>query len=485
MRRIATLLLLACIGTLSAQDLIIEYDFITDSYTFFQNGKAIPQPVIRKNYEVKVQVKNLNPFVFVARCNWKQQIADNNSSISGIAGMFKGIGGLGAFNSILSSLNMDQFEDATLRGGASLLESNLNAKSSLQNAINAYNKLFEIEQTMNKVDFTSNKLKKLKLNPYLPADTLKQIAHDLTYASLFTKKGKEPNLSATGFIQYASNITVSLNAEYENLINYSNSFVSEYNKFVSNNGNNFAEAGMDKTVATMVTAANALKSKYTDDAINNKLESLEQQYEIITYTPFSYTCNFMPTGDLLSLTLDFFQISTGASNTGNVVYNTGDVTDTMRKIRTKSVNILVRGEMKISSSVGLGFPTYFNKNQTYANRDSIISSVSGNNYAPCIATYINFYPYYGKNIHWGGTFGIGIPVQNEGTSSMNFFLGGSAVIGSSSKVVLHGGLAVGQLSMLSNGQKVGDNLGDKFTAPSTKKSFTTGAFFGISFALNK
>lgn len=483
MRKLWILLAIAVIGKVSAQDLIVEYDFISDSYKFYQNNRPIPQPVIKKNYEVKVQVKNLNPFVFIARCGWRQQVAENNSSTSSIAAMFKGVGGLGSISSILTGLNMDQFEDKSVtRGGASLLENNFAAKASLQSTINAYNKLFEIEQILNKVEYSTAKLQKLKLNPYLNADTLKFIAHELTTASLSTPTNKVKNLNATGFIQYSTNLSNDMAAQYDNLVENTKVFITEYNNFLTRNGTNFAEVGMDKTINGMINSANLLKAKYNSDLINAKMDALEQQYETITYTPFTYSCNYMATGDLLSLTLDFFQI-TQPNNAP--VFNSVNITDTMRKVRTKSMNILIRGDMKISTSVGLGFPTYFNKNQTYSNRDSMIYGVSGNNYAPCISTYINFYPYSGRNIHWGGTFGVGIPVQNEGTSALNFFLGGSAVLGSSSKVVIHGGLAIGQLNLLSAGQKTGDNLGDKITTPVTKKSFVPGAFFGISFALSK
>jgi hypothetical protein len=146
---------------------------------------------------------------------------------------------------------------------------------------------------------------------------------------------------------------------------------------------------------------------------------------------------------------------------------------------------MIHGDMKITTSVGLGFPTYFGNNKTWTNRDSMIYGASGTNYAPCISTYVNFYPYTGRNIHLGGTFGIGIPVQNEGTSALNFFIGGSAVLGTNSKVVLHGGMAIGQLNVLGSGLKEGDRLSDAVVVPATKKTFKPGAFFGISFALNK
>lgn len=484
MRKLSMLVAgLLATGFAGAQDLVIKYNFIQDKFTYLLNGKEIKAPQAKRNYEVKVFIEDLNPFLFTARCKWQQKAADENASMSGLAGMFKGFTGIGSLTSLMTGLNMGQFEDLTTRGSYSMLDNDPSAKLALTGIINSNNKLVDVEQALNRIEYSTAKMQKLKLNPYLPADTLKRIAMELTQNSMTLKKNEVVNLSATGFIAYSASLNNALQSEIQNLSNYASSFLAIYQSYAIKNNNNFAEAGMDKSINSMLAAAQALKTKYTNDAISAKVEALEQQYENIIYTPFTYNCNYMATGDMLSLTLDMFQISSGAV-TGNMVYY-GDSTDMMRKVRTKTINIPIHGDMKISTSIGLGFPSYFDKNKSYSNRDSMIYGTAGNNYAPCIATYINFYPYSGRNVHWGGTFGVGIPVQNEGTSSMNFFLGGSAVLGTSSKVVIHGGLAIGQLTVLTNGQKEGDKLSDASVLPTTKKSFQPGAFFGISFALNK
>jgi hypothetical protein len=385
---------------------------------------------------------------------------------------------------LLSGVNMDQFTLASTRDAVSMFESYAAAKVDMKNAVSSYNKLFAAEQTLLNSEFTTNKLRKIKYNPYLPSDTLKKITELLIQNALNPGKSTYTPLVATTFLQKANDINNMLSMEYENMKLSVENFMQAYNSFKGLHGPDFSEAGLDRVLMGMLESAGGLRGKYSNDDIHSRMEALEQQYESIYYTPFVYVCNYMAKGDMLTLELDFYETSPYTRNS-DVYLTGGDAVDTLRKIRTKRVHIQVQGDMKISTSVGLGFPTYFDKNQSFSNRDSIISTTPGNNYSPCVSTFISFYPYAGKNLHWGGCFGVGIPVQSEGTSNLNFFLGGSAILGSASKVGLHAGLAIGQLSSLTNGQRIGDNIGDEITPPETKKAFTTGAFFGISFSLGK
>jgi hypothetical protein len=94
MKKLLTLLLgMAVLSHIQAQGLVLEYDFIHDKFTYLQNGKEVAKPNVRKGNEVKVHVKNLNPFVFIARCDWKDEVVEDNSTLSGIASMFAGFGG--------------------------------------------------------------------------------------------------------------------------------------------------------------------------------------------------------------------------------------------------------------------------------------------------------------------------------------------------------------------------------------------------------
>lgn len=484
MKKLIFTLLCACTSLAQAQDLTIRYDFINDKYTYFHGNREISQPLIRRNYEVRVVVDNLNPFVFMARCGWKEEVVQDNSSVSGIATMFTGAGlstsGLG---SIMGMINP---EEAVTRGesrtSSSLHRDEDFAKLAFDNCKQSFKNLQQAEQALIRMELSTAKLKQLKYNPYLPADSLKNIAQTMVEQCFKTGNPNwDRDFNANAFMDYGAMLTNVINKETENLRANGSDYVNYYKQYMANH-TSFDEMGLDVTVNDMISSALKLKTAYIADSINSRLERLEQQYEVIRFTPFEYVCNYMARGDMLSLTLEFFELNKKAREEGYTVGMANP--DTLRKIRTKTMNIIVRGDIKISTSVGLGFPTYFKANQTFTNPDTMITSVAGNNFSPCLATYINFYPYQGRNAHWGGTFGVGIPVQGDNTGNLNFFLGVSSILGANSKVVLNAGLAVGQNQVLDKGQKVGDKLPYN-TDPATKKAFKTGAFFGISFAISK
>jgi hypothetical protein len=478
-------------GMATGQDLTIRYDFIRDTFSYYHGKRKLAQPILRRNYEVRVEVKNLNPFVFIGKCDWKEDVVQENTTTSAIASLMSG-GGLNfsGLTSIIGGVKLDQLlvsNDKTFSDGVSNPDTIINdeATSAIEQfeaCRSSYNTLKSIEESLNHIQSSAAKLKQLKYNPYLPADTLKKMAKWLVSQSIsLNKKFSETELNATAFMDYNLKINNLIGSEYENLKNG----VATYNKYyegLNRTNAEIAKLQLDKKLATMLAEAERMKEKYTTEEIGQRIEKLEQEYEHIKYTPFEYVCNYMARGDMLSLGLEFFELSKLARSENNIPG--ASITDTMRKIRTKSMNIIVRGDMKFTTSIGLGFPTYFKHNQNFTNPDTMIRSVAGNNFSPCVASYINFYPYRGRNAHIGGSFGIGIPVQGENTGNMNFFLGLSSVLGANSKVVINAGVAIGQVNVLNNGQRVGDILPYK-EDPSTSKAFKMGGFFGISFALNK
>ena len=79
MKKIKSLLTLAVLCFLvqstSAQRLLVKYDFLNDDFTYYEIGKnglkkEISRPVVTRNYNVKVEVENYNPFVYTAVANY-------------------------------------------------------------------------------------------------------------------------------------------------------------------------------------------------------------------------------------------------------------------------------------------------------------------------------------------------------------------------------------------------------------------------------
>lgn len=482
MNKLLTVIALVSATAVQAQDLTIRYDFIKDEFTYFQGQKQLKQPLVKRNNEIKVEVVNLNPFVFTARCAWKEEVVQDNASSAGLASMFQGIAMPGAgVSTLLSSLNLEANLPGLMRNGSSFHGETQFASLAFENCQTSYKSLYEIEQTLARIEQSSAKLKVLRLNPYLPSDTLKNLAEKMV-AQCFTQKGKPltRELNASAFMDYSAQMVKTIEEQYDALSANAEQYLSLYSQY-ENSHTTFKEKGMDQNIKNMLTLAKQMKEKYTTELVMSRMDKLEEQYEVIKYTPFTYICNYMTQGDLVSLTLDIYEIPKSRRDGAT---QSLDNLDSLKKLRTKSLNFIVRGDIKVSTSVGLGFPTFFSQNQTFSNPDSVIRATAGSNFAPTISTFINFYPYQGKNFHIGGTFGVGVPVQGDNSGNMNFFLGLSSVLGASSKVVINGGLALGQLQVLDNGQKTGDKLPLNMV-PTTKKVFKPGMFFGVSFALGK
>lgn len=463
-----------------AQDLTIRYDFIKDEFRYFQGKREISHPTVRRNSDIKLEVVNLNPFVFTARCDWKQTIVQENSSSTGMAGMFQGVmlPGSGMGN-LLGALNLEANLPGLTRGGSSFHGETQFAKLAFENCQSSYQKLYEVEQVLARIETSANKLKYLRLSPYLPSDTLKAIADKLvTQCVTIGGKPLYGDMNVTTFMDYSAFLVKNIEEQYESLSANADSYLSLYSQY-ENSHSQFKEKGMDHNIKNMVALAKAMKEKYTSELVVSRMDRLEEQYESIRYTPFSYICNYMATGDHVALTLDIYEIPKSRRSGATQAL---DNLDSLKKMRTKSINLIVKGDIKVATSVGLGFPSYFNQNKTYSNPDTVIRATDGSNFAPTISTFINFYPYQGKNMHIGGTFGVGVPVQGDNSGNINFFLGLSSVLGANSKVVINGGMALGQLQVLDNGQKTGDKLPLNMV-PTTKKVFRPGVFFGVSFAL--
>ncbi len=150
--------------------------------------------------------------------------------------------------------------------------------------------------------------------------------------------------------------------------------------------------------------------------------------------------------------------------------------------RTKSFKVNVSGGLKISPSIGVAFPSYFGAAKDYyARGDTTIVETDGDNYIPNIAAFVNFYPYTGKAVNFGGSFGIGIPIKGA-TISPSFLIGGSLVLGNKYRIALSGGMATGPVKALENGFEVGQNL-EAFQDLETKTKYAIGFYSAISFTI--
>jgi hypothetical protein len=457
-----------------AQRLLVDYDFLNDDFTYYEvskNGtkKEISRAMVTRNYNVKIVVSNYNPFVYTAVASYSTteiQDAPNLNFLSMISPLGLPTGGSSFLNSITTG-------SETSRGG---LFSDPKASQALEKVQEAYMTLYQAEQMTNNIDFVMQKVNKLKYNPYLPTDSIKSFTHELV-SSLFGQSTVETQ----DFLAVANQINSTVNSDVAKLNGYVQNFESAYQKYATTRGSagGFEGEGYDKMVQNWGSQAIQFANSFDSKILLEKLDYLEIEYQSIMNTPFHFNTSDIAKGDEIVVTIDFYKNpeNTDGSFTAASISDISNLT----KVKTKEVDVTVKGDLKINSSIGMAFP-YYKDNAEFINKDSLITRTDGNNFTPNIAAYINFYPYTGKNATIGGTFGVGVPISAD-TKNFNFLLGGSTIFGSDNKLVLNFGATLGQVNKLDQGFVEGDNLGDVLTEVPTKKAYQWGAFIGISFAL--
>lgn len=473
-KQLALLLLgLAFLTPASAQRLLVEYDFLNDDFSYYKVSKSgvkkrISSAVVTRKHNVKVQVVNYNPFVYTAVANYSTKTIDdapNLNFLSLIRPLGLPTGGTSFLNSITGS-------NPVTRGG---LWADPKASASMQKVQETYEALYQAEQMSNSIDFVLEKVHKLKYNPYLPADSIKSFCN-----TLVTDLMGQPAIQPQDFLTKANQINSAVNNDVAQLNAHVASFQSAYTQYANTRGKSggFEGEGSDVMVQNWGKQAMAFANSFNSELLLKKLDYLETEYQAIMNTPFVFNTSDVAEGDEITVTIDFYR---NPENDGQ--YVPGDLADLsdLTKIKSKELDITVKGDLKINSSLGMAFP-YFNDNNVFINKDSSITAVEGNNFTPNIAAYLNFYPYSGRNATIGGTFGVGVPISSD-SKNFNFLMGASTIFGSNNRLVLNFGATLGQVNALDQGYEVGDKLQDALVDVPTRNAYQWGGFIGISFSL--
>ncbi len=462
----------------SAQSLRIVYDFIKDDITYYRTkpgdkiGKEISSPIVGRNKMVQVEVVNFNKFVYTANSTFtsKQVAEQSDMSFMNIITPLVMPAGSGSFFTSLGG----KLPDEVSRGGLLSTEDASNAYDDLKSA---YTTMNQLESNLKSMDYAIRKLNALRYNPYLPTDTIVYLADHLV-ETIF----KKPTVRQSDF----TDAIVAFNDRYTeakaSLNSSSMSFLTAYSEYEANTEGDFAGKGMDKQVRAMSNSLNDPSSQLNLDYITERIDMLETIYTSIKSSNFSFNSSLAAKDDEVDLLLSFYQNPASADSSGPALANLNNISN-MALVKDKKIKIVVRGDMKVNTSVGLGFPK-FGTTDEFFNKDSVISSQEGSSYTPNLAAYVNFYPYTGRIANLGGTFGIGVPL-NDKTRTVNMFLGAAALFGSKNRVALHGGLTLGQVKKLDEGYLVGDYLLSATQEVPVRENWEWGGFVGISFNLAK
>lgn len=446
-----------------SQRLLVKYDFLKDEVSYFnvkRNGQIVPAstPLVKRNHNIRIEVVNFNPFLYDATAEFNEtKIAEtpNVSFMSLLSPLSLSASG-GSFLQQLSA-------DGVSRGG---IYSDRRANESLKQVKTAYNKLHRAESVVTSIDYTARKLRYLQLNPYLPSDSIRAQMNELLQRFFISD-----HVSSSQFSEVMTTLRGDVTTEFAELTQAAAQFQSAYMRYAQRQDNaNFEGSELNEYVQMLVQQASQFKKSFDIQKITEKMESVERIYQAIKNTPFEFNTTYLARGDEAEIKLAF----THKRDNENGAHK-GDM---VKKIK---FSVFIRGDFKINSSIGLAFP-YHSENDVYINRDSVITRIDGNNYTPNIAAYLNYYPYTGKSVQVGGTFGIGVPISSD-NRNFNFLLGGSVMFGSDSKMVLHGGAVLGQVKKLNNGFEIGDNLGGAAIEVPLRNAYEWGGFVGVSFSI--
>jgi hypothetical protein len=461
-----------CFFSLHAQNLLIRYDFLKDDYTFYRvkPGKPpelIEKPVVGRNNTVKVEIVNFNKFVFAAKCTFEAGESDESSQVN--------------FMSLLTPLVVPQSGASFLSqfGGGNANEENARngslfkdrlADQSYLAAQTSYKSLYEVERTLKNIDFSISKLQELKYNKYLPSDSIKKRA-----SLLVTKAIKSENASHADFMNTIESLNNAYMTHLSSFKLSSEDFEGAFNRLSSSRGETTAKNPI-KRLSDEVTK---MEEFYDDDFISVKVNLLENMYESIINTEFRFNASDLAEKDFLDIKLDMYEYPTDDEGLPKAVSQT-ELEDLVM-VKNKKLKVTVKGDLKINSSLGLAFPYYAN-NFGYINVGGEIVEQPGNNFAPNISAFMNFYPYNGKLGQLGGTFGLGLPIAGD-DRNLSVFLGGASLFGSKNRIVLNAGASLGQVTQLDMGLQNGEMLDNEFMDVPTRQVWQWGAFLGISFSV--
>jgi hypothetical protein len=461
-----------CFFSLHAQNLLIRYDFLKDDYTFYRvkPGKPpelIEKPVVGRNNTVKVEIVNFNKFVYAAKCNFEAGESDESSQVN--------------FMSLLTPLVVPQSGASFLSqfGGGNANEENARngslfkdrlADQSYLAAQTSYKSLYEVERTLKNIDFSISKLQELKYNKYLPSDSIKKMA-----SLLVTKAIKSENASHADFMNTIESLNNAYMTHLSSFKLSSEDFEGAFNRLSSSRGETTAKNPI-KRLSDEVTK---MEEFYDDDFISVKVNLLENMYESIINTEFRFNASDLAEKDFLDIKLDMYEYPTDDEGLPKAVSQT-ELEDLVM-VKNKKLKVTVKGDLKINSSLGLAFPYYAN-NFGYINVGGEIVEQPGNNFAPNISAFMNFYPYNGKLGQLGGTFGLGLPIAGD-DRNLSVFLGGASLFGSKNRIVLNAGASLGQVTQLDMGLQNGEMLDNEFMDVPTRQVWQWGAFLGISFSV--
>ncbi len=482
------------IGKTQTNGLVIEYNFYTNEIVYTKNGEIISKPYVSKNDNIHVVIKEFNPYIYEASLN-SVNLDYNQSSLMKTAFDGSSFGGSSGFglSSLLGNFSIggSLLSDLDLGSGSRGAESMeyLKAKSEYRSMLSDlstaeeelksdYTHLKNVLLTNESRELAMHDINKLKSNENIRPSRIKELIEEEIYLA-FAKEKSEDIITDDVLNSDFSGKLNDARTKFESSKSKYNTMISRFKLFASTTRNNEIFEGSDlsisvdsvlKTMTENSKKMKEIKVNYTSTPQNDlkSLASLRQVYEEIQGDAFVH--RFAPIqaeGDEVFLEL-------AVQKKDN--YNSG------LTVKSLTQKVPVSGSWKITGGVGLNFGTFSEDLFEYRVVDNEIVANKKDAFIPIISSSAHFYKSTHRSINFGGSFGVGFPLQGGNSiQSATFFLGPTLIIGKTQRFILTTGIMGGKIERLSDGYQVGDMFeGSSETLPKFE-SYEMGYFIGISF----
>lgn len=219
-----------------------------------------------------------------------------------------------------------------------------------------------------------------------------------------------------------------------------------------------------KDYLSLKKASDAVK----EESVQTQLYSLYDDYRKIIEKKYVY--DFSTVADMNNdlLNFNFYRVNSLDTNTKK-----------KELIKTETFKFKMQ-DLRLVNSAGVLFVKYNTNPETYSINNGKIVATETDKITPVIATFLNVNSSSEAPIKIGGSFGIGIGVNES--KSVHFMIGPNLTIGRTNLLNIHAGIVTSRLSRLGQGYKVGDALAGTDIPKINRYEF--GTYFGISFNLS-
>ena len=444
---ISAILLLAIAGSATCQDLLIRHDMVNKKIEYFKVRKykdgtqkitPVTRPRIRPNKSVKVEHVNINPFVYEQpRMNIVTTPQDSVASFNPFAMLMPT-----NITDKMGFLNLASTRDASTADPQQQM-----CAAALSSLYDAYDEVDALKYSYKLTKEQILEQSRMKIKSVL------KTSYAYTHVD-------------TSLRDYKKN-------DFQAMKNYFKDICQVNMPVASRSGN---DSKLDSFLGN--SDAGSKDFIMPQDALNQ----IEKDYLSVEEADFSFENSFIVSDKDVVLNMGYSLTDEYKKKASKDSIAGGKSKKQTNEVKDESVFIPVSGGVRISNSAGIGF-TYLGtyRKTYYLENDSVLASSPDNRIVPVIGTFLNAYSRGLGVINIGGSFGIGVAIEE--TLSINYMFGITTVIGRKERLLFSAGLVLGPVSEPTKGYYVGKQTTNADFP--TKLSYKPGIFFCVHYNIGK